>query len=318
VSDAHCCDCVAEQLDWQNVLGKNMLNPPASPPNPAGAAASVAAIEPPSAEPEQHTSPEEQSAPVLHSFEVPEHEPTATQEADIDGIITIVQHVWPDPHAFDGPPSPPPPPPAPGNNAAKPESGPQATLARRLPSIPRGLAAAAPESSPGLTVLPSSEAPPSGAAVVPEDEEPHAAASASPKNAITPRESRTGDMRISKVGLRPRLKRPGVVFSKGVVDARASDDKPDESVVPACLDSVQRRAAKGRGSRHPADRKTRPGLAVARGDGGLSGAVRRPDPERVVLEKLPDSGPDLRRAAHVSALRVAVDRIASLGLDVGR
>ena len=103
--------------------------------------------------------PEEQSAPVLHSFEVPEHEPTATQEADIDGIMTMVQHVWPDPHLFDGPPAPPPPPPAPGNNAAKPESGPQVTLARRLPSIPRGLAAAAPESSPALTVLPSSEAP---------------------------------------------------------------------------------------------------------------------------------------------------------------
>ena len=204
VSDAHCCVCVAEQLDWQEVLGKYMLNPPARPPNPAGAAASVAAIEPPSAEPEQHTCPEEQSAPVLHSFEVPEHEPTATQEADIDGIITIVQHVWPDEHLFDDPLPPPPPPPAPGNNAAKPESGPQVTLARRLPSIPRGLAAAAPESSPGLTVLPSSEAPPSGAAVVPEDEEPHAAASASPKNAITPRESRTGDMRISSIGPRPR------------------------------------------------------------------------------------------------------------------
>jgi hypothetical protein len=193
VSDAHCCVCVAEQLDWQDVLGKNMPNPPARPPNPAGAAASVAAIEPPSAEPEQHTCPEEQSAPVLHSFEVPEHEPTATQEEDIDGIITIVQHVWPDPH-FDDPPPPPPPPPA---NAAKPESGPQVTLARRLPSIPRGLAAAAPESSPGLTVLPSSGAPPSGPAVVPEDEEPHAAASARPKTAITPRESRNADMRIS-------------------------------------------------------------------------------------------------------------------------
>jgi hypothetical protein len=204
VSDAHCCVCVAEHLDWQDVLGKNMLNPPARPPNPAGAAASVAAIEPPSAEPEQHTCPEEQSAPVLHSFEVPEHEPTATQEEDIDGIITIVQHVWPDEHLFDDPLPPPPPPPAPGNNAAKPESGPQVTLARRLPSIPRGLAAAALESSPGLTVLPSSEAPPSGAAVVPEDEEPNAAASASPKNAITPRESRTGDMRISKVGPRSR------------------------------------------------------------------------------------------------------------------
>ena len=209
VSDAHCCVCAAEQLDWQAVLGKNMLNPPARPPNPAGAAASVAAIEPPSAEPEQHACPEEQSAPVLHSFEVPEHEPTATQEADIDGIITIVQHVWPDPHLFDDPPAPPPPPPAPGNNAAKPESGPQVTLPRSIPSIPRGLAAAAaPESSTGLTVLPSSEAPASGA-VVPEDEEPHAAASARPKKAITPRESRNADMKISKVGLRPLL---GVVF----------------------------------------------------------------------------------------------------------
>jgi hypothetical protein len=76
------------------------------------------------------------------------------------------------------------------------------TLARRLPSIPRGLLALelfAPESS-ALTVLPSSEGlPPPSAAVVPEDEEPHAAERASPKKVIMPRGRRTGDMRISKV-----------------------------------------------------------------------------------------------------------------------
>jgi hypothetical protein len=205
LSEEHCCVCVAVQLDWQDVLGKKLPNIAPMPPNPPAAAASDAGIdEPPSAEPEQHTCPEEQSVPVVHSFEVPEHEPTGTQEADSEGIITIVQHVWPAPHFIDPPSPPPPPPPAPGNSVAKPASGPHMTLPRRFPSIPRGLPAL--ESSLGLTVVfPSSEAPFWPASDwAGEDEEPHAATSARPKKAIAPRESRTEDMGISKVGLRPR------------------------------------------------------------------------------------------------------------------
>nr|UXE45516.1 hypothetical protein Hi04_10k_c4996_00027 [uncultured bacterium] len=207
VSEEHCCVCVAVQLDWQVVLGKKLPNIAPRPPNPPAAAASDGAgiEEPPSADPEQHTCPEEQSAPVVHSFKVPAHdEPTGMQEADSDGIITTVQHAWPAPHFIDPPsPPPPPPPPAPGSSAAKPESGPQVTPARRFPIIPRGLAAL--ESSLGLTVVfPSSEEAPPSPGVFFEEEEPHAATIEKPKKAITPRESRAGDMRISKVGLRPR------------------------------------------------------------------------------------------------------------------
>src|SRR5882672_10602895 len=122
---------------------------------------------PPSAAPAQQTLPPVQSEGIEHSFEIPVHWPTATQEAD-GGTARVVQQVCPDGHVPGVPP-------------------PIMESRPHLASIPKGF----PASGAGFMALASS--PPGAALVGAGDDELHAAA-AKPRTMNAPREDRTRAM----------------------------------------------------------------------------------------------------------------------------